>query len=126
MKHSIDWAYITYIFVTAVLKGVFICMLFTQSYFPTFMVTKLFSKGMATVRRLPSLPHLPVRKLGFIGSAPQFEKIRNKAMVDIPLTFVCLAGTIARPESFMWPLHQRYANKHIGTKYLTIIFSFFF
>lgn len=44
-------------------------------------------------------------------------------MVNILLTFVFLAGIIVRPESFLWPLHQCYTNKHIENKYLTIFFS---
>lgn len=51
-KHSIEWAYIIHILVRAVLKDGFTCTIFTQNDFPTFMVTKLFSKGTATVRHL--------------------------------------------------------------------------
>lgn len=90
-----------HILVREVLKDGFICMIVTQNNYPAFTVTKLFSKGMATVRHLPSLPHLSVGKLGFIGFTPQFKKIRSKAMVDISLTFVFLAGIVVTPESFL-------------------------
>lgn len=49
-KCSVDWAYVMRNLVRAVLKDGFVCKVFTQNDFPTFMATKLFSKGMATVR----------------------------------------------------------------------------
>lgn len=64
-----------HILVRAVCKGGF--MILDQDDFPCFMIAKLFSKGMSTVRSLPSLPDLSVHKLGFIAFTPQFEKMIN-------------------------------------------------
>lgn len=52
-------------------------MIFDQDDFPYFTIAKLFSKGMPTIRCLPSLPDISIHKFGFIAFTPQFEKMTN-------------------------------------------------
>lgn len=66
-----------HILLRAVCKGGFISLTVNQDDFPNFMVAKLLSKRVSTVRYLPSLPDLPVHKFGFIAFTPPFQKKRG-------------------------------------------------